>query len=109
MHDLWQQITETKQEIDELNDQINDYASKVPSAEAAYYSEKTRVAYELERQGKTATFIQTVLKGTESVVELMEEYHRLEAEMKNANEARMVLKKWLDILNDQYAREWSRV
>jgi len=29
--------------------------------------------------------------------------------MKNANEARMVLKKWLDILNDQYAREWRRV
>ena len=109
MHDLWQQITQTKQEIDDLNEKIGEYANQVPAAEAAYYSEKTRIAYNLEQQGKTATFIQTVLKGTDSVVKKMEEYHRLEAEMKNANEARMVLKKWLDILNDQYAREWSRV
>jgi len=107
--DLWQEIQDTKRQIDELNERMNTYAIEVPRAEAAYYSEKTTQAYNLEQQGKSATFIQSVIKGTSSVADKMEEYHRLEAEMKNANEARMVLKKWLDILNDQYAREWRRV
>lgn len=78
------------------------------AAEAEYYSAKSEAIYALKEDKMPATLIVAVVKGTMAVAPKMMAYHAAEVEYENAREARNVYKKKLDVLREQYQREWSQ-
>ena len=105
--DIWDEIQECSRMLDVALEQAKKRGYQMVEAEAACYTAKTRTAYQMERDGKSASFIGMVIKGMPGVSEAMELYHRREVEYRNANEAIMTYKKQLDMLREQYAREWG--
>lgn len=105
--DIWDEIQECSRMLDKSLVLAKERGNLMVEAEAAYYTAKARTAYQMERDGKSASFIGMVIKGMPGVSEAMELYHRREVEYRNANEAIMTYKKQLDMLREQYAREWG--
>ena len=105
--DLWEEIQECSRMLNVSLELAKSRGNQMVEAEAAYYTAKARTAYQMERDGKSASFIGMVIKGMPDVSEAMELYHRREVEYRNANEAIMTYKKQLDMLREQYAREWG--
>lgn len=105
--DIWDEIQECSRMLDNALVLAKERGNLMVEAEAAYYTAKTRTAYQMERDGKSASFIGMVIKGMPGVSEAMELYHRRGVEYRNANEAIMVYKKQFDMLREQYAREWG--
>lgn len=106
--DIWEEIQECSRMLNVALEQAKSRGNQMVEAEAAYYTAKARTAYQMERDGKSASFIGMVIKGMPGVSEAMELYHRREIEYRNANEAIMVHKKQLDMLREQYQREWTQ-
>ena len=105
---IWDEMQECSRLLDVALAEAKRRGYEMSDAEAAYYTAKARAVYQLEEDGKTATFISLVIKGMPGVNEAMELYHRREVEYRNANEAIMTYKKRLDMLREQYQREWAQ-
>lgn len=106
--DLWLEIRETQELLDKSLIVAKDRGRDWAEAERNYQSIKSRTAYELLEAGRPVTFISLVIKGEPMVNEAMGLRDRRLVEYENAKEARNVLKKKLDTLREQYAREWSQ-
>lgn len=104
---MWNEITETKRLLDLSLEECKARGAEMVAAEAEYYTAKAQAAYDLKEHGNPATFISQVIKGMPEVSEAMHRYHMAQVRYENAKEARLVYKKWLDMLNDQYKREWG--
>jgi hypothetical protein len=76
-------------------------------AEADYYTAKANAAFRMKEDGYPVTFIETAIKGVGDVSHKMTAYHAAQVEYENAKEARQVYKRKLDVLREQYQREWS--
>ncbi len=105
---IWDEMQECSRLLDVALLEAKRRGYEMADAEAGYYTAKAKAVYALERDGKSATFISMVVKGVPGVCEAMELYHRREVEYRNANEAIMTYKKRLDMLRDQYQREWAQ-
>ena len=105
---MWAEIQETLSNLDLAWSEAKARGLEYSRAEAAYYSAKDRRVRELMDEGLSATAISLVIKGEESVNDKLQHYRDMEVLYKNALEAILVYKKRLDVLREQYAREWSR-
>lgn len=106
--DLWTEICETQDLLDLALAESKKRGESMVAAEAAYYTAKAQVAFDLKEEGVPVTFITSVIKGMPEVSAPMSRYHAAQVEYENAREARNVYKKKLDTLREQYAREWSQ-
>ena len=105
---MWAEIQETLSNLDLALSEAKARGLEYSRAEAAYYSAKDRRVRELMEDGLSATAIQMIVKGEESVNDKLQHYRDMEVLYKNALEAILCYKKRLDVLREQYAREWSR-
>lgn len=105
---MWVQIQETLSKLDLALSEAKARGLEYSRAEAAYYSAKDRRVRELMDECLSATAISMIIKGEESVNDKLQHYRDMEVLYKNALEAILVYKKRLDVLREQYAREWSR-
>ena len=105
---MWAEIQETLSNLDLALSEAKARGLEYSRAEAAYYSAKDRRVRELMEDGLSATAIQMIVKGEESVNDKLQHCRDMEVLYKNALEAILVYKKRLDVLREQYAREWSR-
>lgn len=105
---LWEQITYCLQMLDTALLECKSRGAAMVKAEADYYTAKANESFELLEAGYANTYIQTVIKGRPKVSEAMTAYHAAQVEYENAREARLVWKKKLDTLREQYSREWGQ-
>jgi hypothetical protein len=105
---LWEQMKSCMRMLDTALLECKDRGSRMVACKARYYSVKSQHAFQMREKGFPVTFIQDVIKGVPEVNEAMSEYNAAEVEYENAREARNVVKKKLDTLREQYAREWSQ-
>lgn len=106
--DLWSEICETKRLLDLALSEAKSRGWKMNEAEANYYTVKDLRVRELLDENKSGTVIQMLIKGESEVNAAMKEFHDAQVEYKNACEAILCYKKWLDTLREQYQREWSQ-
>lgn len=104
---MWNEIVETKELLDLSLEECKSRGAEMVDAKARYYTAKAQAAYRLKQQGHPSSFIAMVLKGEPEVCEAMKRHEMALVRYENAKEARLVYKKWLDLLNDQYKREWG--
>ena len=105
---MWAEIQETLSNLDLALSEAKARGLEYSRAEAAYYSAKDRRVRELMEDGLSATAIQMIVKGEESVNDKLQHYRDMEVLYKNALEAVNVYKLRLRVLESQYEREWSR-
>lgn len=106
--DLWADIQDVIRLLDKSLIVARDRGRDWAEAEMSYQSIKSAVAYEMLEDGRPMTFISIAIKGDAKVNEALGLRDRRLVEYENAKEARNVLKKKLDTLREQYAREWSQ-
>lgn len=104
---LWNEIEEVTRLLDMSLKEAKERGAKCVLAEAEYYSAKARVAFALKEDGYPVTLIEMTIKGVPEVCEKMTEFHAAQVEYENAKEARQCYKRKLDVLREQYQREWS--
>ena len=107
MTGLWQDIQETMAMLDTALAECKRRGAEMVAAEAEYYTAKARAAFDLKENGNAVGFIAMVIKGMPEVGEAMTRYHAAQVSYENAKEARLVLKKRLDVLREQMQREWQ--
>lgn len=105
---LWQEIEETMRLLDKALAESKTRGAAWVQAQAKYYGVKARAVWELEQDGRSASFIAMVIKGEPDVNSAMMARDAAQIEYENAREARNVYKKKLDTLREEYAREWGR-
>lgn len=105
---MWADIQETLSNLDLALTQAKIRGLEYSKAEAAYYTAKDRRVRELMEDGLSATAIQMIVKGEESVNDKLQHFRNMEVLYKNALEAVNVYKLRLRVLESQYEREWSR-
>lgn len=105
---MWAEIQDTLSNLDLALSEAKARGLEYSRAEAAYYSAKDRRVRELMEDGLSATAIQMIVKGEESVNDKLQHYRDMEVLYKNALEAVNVYKLRLRVLESQYEREWSR-
>lgn len=105
--DLWQEIQDTKKLLDIALKEAKARGIMMNAAEAKYYSVRDLRVRELMDENKSATIINLIIKGEPEVNDAMNHFHDLQVEYKNACEAILCYKKWLDFLREQYQREWG--
>ena len=105
--DLWSEICETKRLLDLALSEAKSRGWKMNEAEANYYTVKDLRVRELLEENKSGTIINLITKGEPEVNDAMNHFHDLQVEYKNACEAILCYKKWLDFLREQYQREWG--
>ena len=105
---MWAEIQDTLSNLDLALSEAKAHGLEYSRAEAAYYSAKDRRVRELMEDGLSATAIQMIVKGEESVNDKLQHYRDMEVLYKNALEAVNVYKLRLRVLESQYEREWSR-
>ena len=105
---MWAEIQDTLSNLDLALSEAKARGLEYSRAEAAYYSAKDRRVRELMEDGLSATAIQMIVKGEESVNDKLQHYRDMEVLYKNALEAVNVYKLRLRVLESQYDREWSR-
>lgn len=108
MNDLWGQIEKCMQLLDKALKESSERGSKCVNAEAEYYTQKAETAFELMKDGHSASMIALVIKGDSRVAAKMKVFKQSSVEYENAREARNIYKKKLDTLREQYQREWSQ-
>lgn len=105
---MWAEIQKTLSSLDLALAQAKTRGLEYSKAEAAYYTAKDRRVRELMEDGLSATAIQMIVKGEESVNDKLQHFRNMEVLYKNALEAVNVYKLRLRVLESQYEREWSR-
>lgn len=109
MISLWNEITECQELCELALEDAKKFGNEWATAEANYYTVKSRVAYSLKEDDKLpVSFINLVLKGHPEVARAMEKKDRAYVEYTNAKEAINVYKKRLDTLREEHSREWSQ-
>jgi len=107
MKDLWSEINETMELLDTALLECKKRGAEMVSAEADYYTAKAQAAFDLKENGNPVGFIGMVIKGMPEVERAMTRYHAAQVSYENAKEARLVMKKRLDVLREQMQREWQ--
>ena len=108
MGDLWGEIQECLRLLDLALIEARKRGDAMVRAEAEYYSAKAQVAFALKEEGYPVTLIEMVTKGVPEVAAKMSAYHAAQVEYENAKEARQCYKRKLDVLREEYQREWNQ-
>ena len=105
---MWDEIKKTQADLDTALAKAKERGLLMNKAEAHYYTVKDERVRELIEEGKYGTVISMIIKGEPDVCEAMKAYHDYQVLYKNAVEAVNCFKKKLDVLREEYEREWSR-
>lgn len=107
MNDLWTEVMHkcrlAEVALKEISDRGRDYAQ----AEAEYRTALAETMLRLKADGKPATIIPDVARGTRHVANLKLKRDCAEALFLAAKEAHILYRQELKILNDQLAREYQ--
>lgn len=106
--DLWGEIEECMVLLDLALSEAKKRGDAMVKAEADYYTAKAKAGFEMKEDHYPVTLIEMVIKGVPEVAEKMTAYHAAQVEYENAKEARQVYKRKLDVLREQYQREWNQ-
>ena len=105
---MWDEIQATIADLDLALAKAKERGLLMNQSEAHYYTVKDERVRELMEEGKSGTVISMIIKGEPDVCEAMKAYHDYQVLYKNAVEAVNCFKKKLDVLREEYEREWSR-
>lgn len=105
--DLLNKLTATLDECDRCVQQMKDHGRQKDEAARAYYSARTKAAYQLREQGESATMISLLVKGLPDVSIKKLQYDSAYTMYETDREALMLLKVKAKILEAQIDREWG--
>ena len=105
---VWRDIQETRELLEAKLKEERAFGLAMNAAECKYNTMKDLRVRELMDENKSATIINTIIKGEPGVSDALNEFRDLQVEYKNANEAVQILKRDYDYLREQYQREWGQ-
>lgn len=106
--DLIQQLFTLAERGNKLVAELAKQGDLAAQANYSYYVQKTKTAYRLKAEGYAVTFIDTVIKGEPDVALLMRERDIAESRYKAVLESINMLKKEMQMLENQIQREWGK-
>lgn len=106
MQDLTRELEQIRNELNTSIKMLRKSGNKASEAERDYQIIKTQTAFKLEAEGKSASFINMVIKGMPEVAEKMYERDVALVLYETNKEHINVRKKDLAVVEAQIEREW---
>ena len=106
MQDLYAELQQIRAELNKSIKMLRNSGNKSAEAERAYQMTKTQTAFRLEAEGKSASFINMVIKGMPEVAEKAYERDIALVMYETNKEHINVCKKDLSVVEAQIEMEW---